>query len=273
MNRRCSAWRAPTLVVGAFCATALIAAPYAAAAQGTFSKIVVNGMEIAVKGNRLAGNSNFLHERQICGLWSRELGRINAELKDRVRGTVNPRMGKFSIRSDAQMRMTSNCWFRAEISTACTESMVLRMRLPRNLFLFHLTTPTVFGGWADPRFSIDFDLEASAVVTLPKNGKGRISVGPTTVRASNLRLDSQNATGDVALAIGRVYSYFTGRDLTAALTQDRQFRFAETGRTLTSLNPAVGRIPANYRIESCVAAGNMLRLNGTDAVSRGPVVR
>lgn len=237
----------------------------------TFGSILVTGMEVAAKGSRLAGDATFLSENTVCGRWSQQLGGTNAALKEKVRATVNPRMGGFTIRSDAQMSMTPNCSFRAEIATACADTMTLRMLLPGNLFKFHVTTPSILPGWTDPEFSIDFDLEATATIRLPKDPHSPIGLGAANLRVSRVRFDSQNASGDLALAAAKVHAHFGGQDFLAQLRQDRQFQLGAITETLASLNPALGRIPANYRIESCIA-GDTLRLNGTDAVSREPVV-
>lgn len=239
----------------------------------TFGGLPVNGIEIALKGNPIAGNSTFLSENSICRQWSANLGRLNGLAKDQLRAAVNPQMRGFSIRSDARMSLTSACSFRAEILQACGDTVTLRMALPRNLFRFHVTTPSVFGSWADPEFSVDFDLEARTTVTLPSNARTPLRLGTTTVSASNVRLDSQNVTGDVALAVAKVYQFFTGRDVTRLITQDRSFSFPGVETSLATLNRSLSRIPANYRLTSCVTDGHLLRINGTnEPPPAGPVV-
>lgn len=239
----------------------------------TFSTILVNGMEIAIKGNPIAGNTTFLSENTVCGLYDQQLARINETLKNHVRSTVNPRMGDFSIHSNASMHMTADCSFRAEIVTACSSAVKVRLFLPRNRFFFQVTTPTVYGPDADPKFTVDFDVEATATLLAPQNGSSPIGLSPSNVSVSNVKFDSRNVTGDVALVLADVSRYFTGRDLIGQLTQDRMFTFDGITRTLASLNPALARIPPNYRIESCIV-GDTLRLNGTDApLPPPPVIR
>jgi LGFP repeat len=239
----------------------------------TFGGLMVNGIEIARDNVPLAGNPSFLSENSLCRMWTSNLGQLNETFKNLIRSTANPRMRGFSIRSDARMHLTETCSVRAEVLTACGDTVTLRVALPRNLFLFHVTTPTIIGGWADPEFSIDFDLEARTQITVPKNVSGAMGVGRTTLAVSNIRLDSQNASGDLVQAVRKVYQLFTGNDLAQQLVQNREFSFAGIQSPVADLNPWLRRIPADYRIDACVN-GNVLRLNAVNGPEpAGPIVR
>ncbi|MEP9399572.1 hypothetical protein [Mesorhizobium sp. KR2-14] len=241
--------------------------------NNTFGGIEVTGLEIAKNNVPIAGNGNFLSGGSICQMWTSNLGQLNDAFKYLVRSTVNPRMGGFTIRSDARPRLTGNCGARAEILTACDNAVKIRVALPGNRFLFHVTTPSPIGSWADPEFSVDFDLEARTQISIPKTVTSPMGVGGTTIIVSNIRLDAQNVSGSLALAVQKVHQYFTGKDLTQQLTQDRQFNFAGLQTQVANLNPWLKKIPPDYRIESCIN-GNVLRLNAVNGPEApGPIVR
>lgn len=239
----------------------------------TFGGLQVTGLEIARNNVPLAGNSNFLSGSSICQYWTSNIDRINRAFKDMVRSTVNPRMGGFTIRSDARPQLTQNCGARAEVLMACDNKITVRIGLPGNRFLFHVTTPSVIGAWADPEFSVDFDLEARTQISIPGNVTSPMGVGKTTITVSNIRLNSQNVSGDLALAVQKVHQYFTGIDLTQQLTQDRQFNFAGIQQPVADLNPWLKKIPSDHRIEACIS-NNVLRLNAVNGPEDpGPIVK
>jgi hypothetical protein len=239
----------------------------------TFGSLMIRGMEVSLKGSRIAGDPNFLSENVVCAEWNRNLGDLNEAAKAFVRSTANPHMRGFSIRSDARMALSAACSFRVDVPTACPDTVRLHMLLPRNLFQFHVTTPGPVGSWSDPEFSVDFDLEAITTVRLPRNGQSSIGLGPTIFRVANVRLDSQNVSGDALMAVNAVYTAISGQDLTGMLTQDRRAALPGVTARLSDLNPALNRIPANYGVRSCVAEGEILRLDGTDLGSSEPVVK
>ena len=237
----------------------------------TFGTLLVNGMEVAIKGRVLAVDATFLSENAVCGRYSQALGSINVALKDAIRSQVNPRMGDFSIHSNAMMQMTNNCNFRAEVVTACADRMKLRMFLPGNAFRFQVTTPTPLGSWSDPQFTVGFDVEAVATIVLPQQAGGQVGLGASTFRVTNVRLDSRNVTGDAALALVKVRDYFTGDDLVGRLAQDREFNFPSISSSLGGINAAFGQVPQGYRVNACMA-GEQMRLDATDVVPREPII-
>lgn len=238
-----------------------------------FNSMLVTGMEISVQNSVLGRDATFLSENSVCTLYRQALDEINTAVKDLVRNAVNPHMQGFSIRSDAEMQMTQNCSFRAQVSTMCADTITVRMLLPRNLFRFYVTTPTILDSDSDPGFSIDFDLAASAQIRLPRNSGDPMGLGPVTLGLSGIKLDSQNFTGDVLLAANDVFEYFSGNNLTAQLTQNRNFRFDGITASLARLNAEAARIPADYHIESClVGSGSVLRVNGMNSAYQGPRV-
>lgn len=238
---------------------------------GTFERHLVTGMEVAVNNQALAGDATFLSENTVC---SREnVGALTAWLRNKLLAEINPKISGFgvAIRSDAQLVL--HCNFRAEVVRACQNDIALRIVMPRNLFKFWIDIPSEH----DPAFSIDVDIEATTTISWPANSQGRIALGTTTANVSNVKLDSQNAVGDVALGVvdaaNAVNQFFGGQDFLAILKQDHQLTFPGIAKKLDDLHPAFGRIPPNYRIDACIRDGNVMRLNGTNAPEQGPILR
>lgn len=238
---------------------------------GGFGDIAIRGVEVAVMGRPIGGNTAFLSEMELCRIIRSSQDRIGNTIKDLARGQINPRIRPFSIRSDARVQMSPNCGARAAVVTACADSARIRLLLPRNVFFINITTPGPLPGWADPRFSIDFDLSADAQIILPTRAGAPLGLGQVTVRATNLHWDSQNLTGDVVRLANSIATLLTGNDLTAQFTRDLSFSFGGVTTTLGQLSPLTSRLPANARVESCVV-GNVLRLDGRTDPAPPPLV-
>ncbi len=233
----------------------------------TFGSLLVTGLEVAANGTPLAGNATFLSENTVCS--PDNVAALSAFMKEKVLAVANPKLKqKFgvTIRDDAQMRL--NCAFRAEISQACQREVALRTSLPNGLFKFWINMPG-----QDAGFSVNFEIEAATRISLPQDSHGAIGIGPTRVKVLNLKFDSHNLTGDALKAAADVYAFFSGEDIVRSLTRDRHFTVPGVETSLAELNPALKKIPANYRIDSCLGDGNVLRLIGTSAPGRDPVVR
>jgi hypothetical protein len=238
----------------------------------TFGSILVTGFELAIDDRPFAGNSTILSENTLCMEYERRRHEIAELLKNTIRAQANPRMRGFGIRSDARMNPSTSCSLRAEVSTAGSNTIRLRTYLPANSFNFHVTTPSVFGSWADPEFSIMADVSAETLITIPATPSESLNVGPTRVFVSNPRLDSHNVTGDIALAINEVHKFFVGGDLASQLTQNRVFEYRALQQGLGDLSPQVRQIPGTHRIETTIVPGNLLRINGTGRPAPSPPV-
>jgi hypothetical protein len=237
---------------------------------GGFGTILVAGIELALDDKPYVWNDTVLSENTVCLDLDRKRGQVEELIKNSIRAQANPRMGGFSIRSDARMELSSACSFRADVATMGSHSIHLRTYLPGNSFTFHVTTPSVFGSWADPAFSITFDISAESWLAIPSSSTGNLSVGPSRVVMSGVRLDSHNVTGDLAMAINEAYKFVSGADLTARLTENRTFDYAVLQAALPGLTTSARRIPSQYRIETTVAAGDLLRINGTGRPASPP---
>jgi hypothetical protein len=245
-----------------------------------FGGLTINGVElyqhVPRRLNRpahdalLAGDRALLSQANLCGYWHQNLGKLNTLFKDMVRAKANPNMKGFTIRSDAESRLTSACTTHAQVLTVSSDNITVDIALPRNLFLFHMTTPSVFGSWADPKFSIDFDLSAHVSVNVPTKVTDSFGVGQTSFTVSNIKLDSQNVTGDIAKAVYSVYNYFGGRDMLAALTRDQTFNFPGIQTSFAKLIPPLHSVPANYHLEHSVNGDQLRFLATAQADTCGP---
>ncbi len=138
---------------------------------------------------------------------------------------------------------------------------------------FNLTTPTILGQWADPRFSIDFDLTASTEIRVPTTVGDRLSVGPTRLTVSRIKPDSQNVTGDIALAVSKIVAAFSGQDFIGALTNDRSFELAEIGYSLGDLSKVLNVQRGPHIVSFLDPRTHILTLHVTDRLPQGPIVR
>lgn len=255
------------------------------APRNTFGTLLVNGMEVSAKGRVLAGDPLFLSENAVCGQWNAHLGELNAWVQGQAIARINALIAAKLHRNDVGVRTTGThvnfsaaCSFRAEVVTACQNSVTLRLLLPGNSFQAYLMTPVtakngLFGD-SDPKFIVRADLEATTGVQIPTTPGGRLGLGRTNIRLFNAKLESHNVTADFIKAAVQIGSqFFTGKDILDTLLQDRMFKFDGVGTTLARLAPALRSIPSNYHVDACLRSPDVFRLDGTDVVDRGPIVR
>ena len=239
---------------------------------GTFGTILVNGIELAIDDKPFFWQSTILSENTACLELDGRRGQIETLMKDTIRARVNPTLGKFSIHSNAQMHLGGDCSFRADTTASGSRSIRVQTYMPGNSFDFQVTTPTILGGGWDPKGTLSFDLSAVTTITIPASSTGVFSAGPTQVFISNVKLESRNITGDLALDIKNLIRFVTGTDLSAVLTQNRSFELPVLQAGLSNLSAQLRRIPAQYRIETCSAPGDMFRINGTGQAAPRPSV-
>ena len=260
------------------------AAITAQAPPKTFGTLLVNGMEVSVKGRVLAGDPLFLSENAVCSQWNAHLGELNAWVQGQAIARINALIAAKLHRNDVGMRTTGThvnfsaaCSFRAEVATACQDSVTLRLLLPGNSFQAYLMTPVtakdgVFGD-SDPKFIVRADFEVTTGVRIPTTPGGALGLGPSNIRIFNAKLESHNVTADFIKAAVEIGSqFFTGKDILDTLLQDRMFKFDAIGTSLGKLSPTLRSIPSNYHIDACLRSPDVFRLDGTDVVDRGPIV-
>lgn len=213
-------------------------------AQGQFAPSRVEGIEITrdPASTVVLSNPKFLSSASLCGLWNQNRPQLE-QVVQALAGSLNSsgKLPKGVTIVRQQARLSSGC--SATVSYV-PRAININFKLPRNTFLFNVTTPSVggigAGQYADPRFSVDFDLEATAQISLPSTIGQGLTIGPAIVAVFNVKRDSQNFTGDIALAALEVVKLFSGRDLTAELTKDRVFRFDGIKADLGRLGFALG---------------------------------
>jgi len=235
---------------------------------------LVRGIEVALNGQRIDGDANFLSENTLCGAFNAARPDLEQYAKDALFAHGAPLIRPFGLHPEfTHVRLSSACTFRAEVMQACADAVRLRTSLPRNLIEVQITTPGIAPEFTDPELLAQFDLEVETVIQLPRNGSSPIGLGPSKILISNARLDSDNVTGDLAVAVARLYDLITKQNLFQRLSDTHKFEFAGLSARLSQLSPAMGRIPSNYRVDSCMTGSDILRLNGTDrATAPGPIV-
>ncbi len=266
------------ILVSVLCGAGVL--PTAASAQGTFGSLRVQGIELVRDGAgsgvvRIAGNDRFLSEASICGMWRQNLGRLNELAKSAARDGANPRMPRgFSVHSNARSELTSRCSARAEVLTAGGGDIRVRVTMPGNRFFAQITQPTVLGGWADPKFTITYDLQADITIRVPRTTDQPLGIGRSVVTVSNIGWDGRNWSGDLAKAVNTLVGAVRGQDLVSRWTQDRSFVTAGLKTNLDGLNRQLQR---GFRLEHRYISGReLLQLHATmrpPATAQLPVVR
>jgi hypothetical protein len=90
-------------------------------------------------------------------------------------------------------------------------SVGLRYVLRGNSVAFTMTTPTVFGKSADPRFVIDFDLILTVEMQVSLDAPVKVTSATVEVNASEPR--GGNLVGDLVKAVAQIGHFFGGPDL------------------------------------------------------------
>src|SRR5262249_39374400 len=234
----------------------------------------VHGLELVRDPGRtvLASNRNFLSPGSLCGYLDKDrasLERLAFQLIARINSSGALPRGVQIVRPE--VRISRSCTAEAAY---LNNGINVRASLPRNVVLFNVTTPSILGRWADPRFSLDFDLNASTDIRIPATTAGGLSVGPTRLRVANMKLDSQNASGDIARALAQIWSVFSGQDLIGSLTRDRSFNFDEIGFSLGEISRVLAAQGGGlYIVPYLDPRTHLLTLQATERLPRGPVVR
>jgi hypothetical protein len=211
----------------------------------------------------LAEHRTLLSEASLCGQFRdpNTHRALNSQIRNLIMANAGAKMKSsgFGLHSESQNTLTMTCSTRVDMSTPGSDLRVA-VRLPGNSFRARFTTPTVFGGYADPRISITYDLSATTSIAVPKTPQGMLRVGQTTFTVSNIRFKRPNWTGALALQLNNLHTTLTGRDLLADLRKNQQFQLPGLQRSLASLNPAFSKIPAGYMLQPSLD-GRVLVLN------------
>ena len=137
---------------------------------------------------------------------------------------------------------------RAAGASSTTGGIPLELRIGPNLLQATSTTPSVFGSYADPRFSVDFGVVVDfSLLVAPEHMSISLQIGAAHVTGAdftgNPHFDSQNAVGDIMKFIGdTLIPWFGGPNYVAMLESligQRDFADA-LNRALQPVNDRLG---------------------------------
>jgi hypothetical protein len=114
------------------------------------------------------------------------------------------------------------------------DNIVLLLTVRGNVLFFKTTQPTPLGRWADPKFSVDYDVQVKVTIPRPVNGQ-RPRVSSVLVEVSNVKSDSQNAAADVVKAANEVSKFLGGPDFKRRLEQSLSGKRPVMTDTINSL--------------------------------------
>jgi hypothetical protein len=129
----------------------------------------------------------------------------------------------YEIRTELAERITLT---RAVGASSVAGGIPMQLRVGPNLFVAKSTTPTAFGEWADPEFSVDFGVAIDFTIKV-EPARMALSVVIDTARitgpdlSGTPKLDSQNFPADVALFLAEVISPFFGGPNFVALVEQQ----------------------------------------------------
>lgn len=128
--------------------------------------------------------------------WNSHLDFLCDRLRDGAGRAVQAFVGR-SIR-DPQCHLSSIVLK----ATLTPDGLVLSGHEEGNWISFYVTTPDGLPGFLDPRFQVDFGVDFSISVPLPKtlDGNTVVRVGRSTVQVTGAKVDSHNFSGDLVKA-------------------------------------------------------------------------
>lgn len=253
------------------------------AQPNTFRALLVNGMEVAVKGRPIAGDPMFLSENNVCGQWNAHLDELNGWVQGHAVALINEQIHARVSRdigvrtSGTHVNFSRACSFRAEVLQACQNHIDMHLLLPGNAFQVYLMTPFTahhgIGGDTDPKFVLRADVHVTTSIRTPATRDGALELAPAGIRLSNIKLEAANATAALAKSAVEIGSqFFMGRNIVDLLSQDRMFRLDGISEPIVRLAPALRSLPSGYHINACLRDADVFRLDGTDVVDREPII-
>lgn len=279
MNNSAGKFPRAGFATAAFLSLAAISS-VSASAQNRFGGNLVTGIEIVKNVGYFEGttplwsNKHFLSGSNLCATmanyfkspftgvgyrvprnFQKYVGKtfpeiISEELRSRANSTSLRGTG-FSIRSDARTKMSPKCQARAEVRDASGRGNInVVIRLFRNASIFYLTTPNFIPGGADPKLSVDFDLEFRFRIMIPETTRQRVRFSAVAVHISNIREpDSQNVTGDAVIGIARLLKSTVMPGLFRSMTKDRVLYLGNLKPNLARFDSIISRLPFNLRLK------------------------
>jgi hypothetical protein len=169
--------------------------------------------------------------------WSRVRGPL-ANLLRKELGKGGRWNGQTAYNIDVQLAS------RGQLKAMAFGSVGVQYILKGNRVTLTMTTPSIFGSWADPRFSIDFDLILTLNVQAQVGAPLKVNTASASVNAG--RPQGANLSGDVLVAANNLISFFGGPDFLGRVQSQinaRQFDAAgQVNAALAPVNSALTRI-------------------------------
>jgi len=185
---------------------------------------------------KVFADPNFWAEAVIREAWIKSLPELNQAIQAAL-PSINPQLPTKVNVTHQESRLSRD----VQVTTRLTGNTIhLKVTAVRNVLFFKTTTPGPLGSWADPKFSLDYDLDLEAAITLSTR-TGILELGPATVTMRNVKWDSQNFTADLVKIADTVYKFVTHKDFMAKLLKDRQMKFPGLDVKLRDLNRELTR--------------------------------
>lgn len=213
------------IAASAACIGAAALSPAASADPPSFGISRLTGLAILADGHpgidRVLDDPQFFRRIDPCRNWAQVQPKLDHIIEQNL-PQVNPKLPKGVSIHHQSSRLSNTC---NAVYSISGRYIVLTVTIPRSVLFFKTTTPTVFGSYADPAFSLDYDLTATITVEIPSTTAHGLDIRPVHVSLSNLHFDSQNLTGDLVKVADAVSKFLGGPDFLAPITQSRSFDF------------------------------------------------
>ena len=185
---------------------------------------------------KVFADPNFWAEAVIREAWIKSLPELNHAIEAAL-PSINPQLPTKVNVTHQESRLSRDC----QVSVRLVGNTIrLKVTVRRNVLFFKTTTPGPLGSWADPKFSLTYDLDLDATITFAAK-TGILELGPATLTMHNVSWDSQNFSGDLVKIADTVYKFVTHKDFMAKLLKDRKMDFPGLGVKLYPLNRELTR--------------------------------
>ena len=230
----------------------------------------VNGIELRQGSNVLLSDQNFLSSSSLCSAI------YSAPARDALKGLVFGMAGSVSNSLPEGVRFVRQ---RFDLSPGCSarvgytgNELSVTISLPRNIYFTNITTPTIFGQYADPAVSVDFDVVATAKVNIPSNPQEGLTLGPLTFKVSKIDPQGQNLTGDVGIGVAKLVDNLGGFGFAQQLRTGFVFPFDPIKVNLSRFANMFGERGRNARLLNDYDTARKLVVLNLDPTSSGPPV-
>jgi hypothetical protein len=173
------------------------------------------------------------------------------DLRPQLKNTLTTKLGKGDLVGDGYTLYDIDVQLSPDVLQSTVQrtpegDLAVNVVIGRSVVIATSTTPTVFGSWADPRFSLDFGVSLRYLVDVPPVAAPLSVTGFEDLRITGPHADSQNLPGDLVFLLVRAVELVTGFSLDgtlAALLSQVDLAGAVNSR-LDDVNAAVERLAA-----------------------------